>query len=162
MRVLEPTLIKSTTDVSTGITGAEVEIDFDFAALEGALIIGVQFAFFLDVIDTDVEADNFYGAALNYNPSFISTTVQQIFEDDFTFAFYAGVVQAVGTPASTYFLPLVSERFDFSDEGGLPIVRNISQTVWADSGSPTFGSKIWYKRVIFDERELVPFVALRR
>ena len=157
MQVLEPVLIKSDSQVASATVG-ETEVDFNFAALEGALILQSQFYGFTDNIIADLEADNYFAACLNYNPTFSPADNQAMFADDFTFSFWGGV--SVGpTQVGLEFITLMSPLYTHDS---ILIVRNPALAVFADTGAPTFRSKIWYKRVIFSENELVPFVALRR
>lgn len=158
MQVLEPTLIKSPFDTATS-GAAEIEVDFDFAALEGALILQSQFYVLTDVVVADIEIDNFLCAAFNYNPTITFGSIDDILGDDFTFSAWTHAFAAAGTPANVVDATLTSPLYTHE---GLLIVRNPSFHSYAGAGSPTFYGKIWYKRVIFDERELVPFVALRR
>ena len=157
MQVLEPVLVKSDSVVS-GSGGVEQEVDFNFAALEGALILQTQFFILADNNIADLEVDQFWGCFLNYNPAFAPASVLTAFLDDFTFASFAGVFSAqsaVGLTAVTLTSPLATHD-------SILIVRNPALGAFSDTGAPTMASKIFYKRVIFDERELVPFVALRR
>jgi len=158
MKILEPTLVKTASDVATS-TGAETEVDFDFAALEGAIILQSQFFTFVDGVVADLEVDNPFSAAFNYNPSAVFASIELTYADDFTFTGYQGHVVAAGTPGNAYTALLTSPLYSHDS---ILIVRNPSFHTFAGSGSPTHIGKMWYKRVIFDELELVPFVALRR
>lgn len=157
MQVLEPVLIK-TDQVVAGSGATSQEVDFSFAALEGALILQTQFFLYTDNVVADMEADNVVCAALNYNPSIDFTTIQGILDDDFTFSAFTTAV--INVTAASVFNAITNSPLYTHD--GLLIVRNNSVHGFATAGSPTFTVKQWYKRVIFDERELVPFVALRR
>jgi len=157
MQVLEPVLIKSDI-VAAAVGGVETEVDFNFAALEGALILQTMFNLMADGTIADIEVDNDLFAGLNYNPSFSPSSVGTAFEDDFTFSSYRIFVSSQSAVGLSYF-PATSPLYTHDS---ILIVRNVSLTGFATTGTPSFQSKIFYKRVIFDESELVPFVALRR
>lgn len=158
MQVLEPMLVKSETDVATS-AAATKEIDFDFAALEGALVFAVQGAYNLDDIVADLEADNTLAVACNYNSNFSPSNVNTMWNDDSTFFF--GKTNIVNVTAASVFAIATATPLELMPSG-LLIVNNPSMAAFATTGSPTHGIKIYYKRVLFSEIELVPFVALRR
>ncbi len=157
MQVLEPVLIKSDS-VAAGSGGVETEVDFNFAALEGALILQTMFSMYADQVITDYETDGFAACYLNYNPSFQPASDAAAFLDDFTFSSFRQA-QSAQTAVGLTVTPLTSPLYTHDS---ILIVRNVAFSAFAPAGTPTFQSKIFYKRVIFDENELVPFVALRR
>ncbi len=158
MQVLEPVLIKTDT-VTSAIGGVEQEVDFNFAALEGALILQTQFMLFADGVIADIEtADQDMQLCLNYNPSFQPSSIPTAFLDDFTFSAYRLLMSSQSAVGLTI-APVTSPLYTHDS---ILIVRNVALSSFSQSGTPTGMSKIWYKRVIFDEQELVPFVALRR
>lgn len=157
MQVLEPVLVK-TDQVVSGSGGVETEVDFNFAALEGALVLQSQFNGFTDNNLADIEVDTFVTAVLNYNPSFAPGSAGAAYLDDFTFSAWRQFFSAQSA-VGLFGLPLLSPLYTHDS---ILIVRNCAFSVFASAGNPVVMSKIFYKRVIFDESELVPFVALRR
>ncbi len=157
MQVLEPMLIQSDTLVASA-TGAEEEVDFNFAALEGALIFATQFVYGLDFVIADFETDGEMACSLNYNPAAAPVDSNAAWVDDFAFAFDRFLISSQSAVGLTVIRSTSVKEFHESTL----IVRNPSFWAYATTGSPTSGYKLWYKRVIFNEQELVPFVALRR
>lgn len=158
MKVLEPMLIKSTTDTATS-SAAVQEIDFDFAALEGGLIFAAQGIFNTDDIVADLEADNTLAVAINYNSNFAPSNILTMANDDSTFFF--SKINIVNVTAASVFGMRTDSGLELMPSG-LLIVNNPSMASFATTGSPSHVTKLYYKRVLFDELELVPFVALRR
>ncbi len=157
MEILEPVLVK-TDEISAGSGATSQVVDFNFAALEGALILQSQFFIGTDGILGDFEAANLLCAGYNYVEEIDFTDIDGILSSDSTFSAFYEAIAAV-TAASSYAVPLSSPLYAHDS---LLLVNNPSLHGFATNGTPQFTAKMWYKRVIFTTDELVPFVALRR
>lgn len=159
MQILEPLLFNQNQGAfASGMLDQEME--FNLAALEGILILGVAGYYGGDLTEID---DAEVSMALSLNPSDNALNLDALLAgnpDVFWFESYTAI--AAGTPGN-YVRPRSTTPYrDYSTVGGLLALTNLSAHYHSDSGTQTGTISVAYKRVLLDERELIPFVALRR
>jgi len=154
-RVIEPTLIRSAGTISVNAGGATAEMDFDFGNLEGARILGVQYSLALGSSLTGlVELGlNFTGTAAAPAASDDLRTNENVFADVVTQVLG---VTAVGFQA--YAVPYLDIT-----QLGIDILSNLALQAFNSGGvARTVAVKVYYKRLLFSQRELGAQLAVRR
>ena len=155
MRILEPTLIRTTDSTQITGTGITVEMDFSFSNLEGAKLLGVEYV--SDGMDLAATGSLEYG--LNFNPTVAAPAVaEDIFNDEGIVA--AGVQDArIGAAFESK-----QTRADVRDlePFDIVIVRNLGLQVFTVGVTAGVVARVYFKRVIFTEAEVGGFIAFRR
>lgn len=159
MRILEPLLINNNQGaLASGQLSQQVE--FNLAALEGILVLGVS-AFFGT---SNTEADDIeVSLALSLNPNDTAADLQLLLAgnpDVFWYNAFRRV--AAGTPANYGEFPTSTPLTSWADVGGILLLTNPSAHYHSDVSTQIATITIQYKRVLLDADELIPFVALRR
>ena len=159
MRILEPLLMNQNQGaLASGQLSQEVQ--FNLAALEGILIMGVMGYFGAIVDETD---DPEISLALSLNPSDSAADLNLLLAGNPDVFWYSSYVAlAAGTPASYSRFLSSTPMMDFSSFGGILLLTNPSAHFHSDAVATTATITIFYKRVLLDADELIPFVALRR
>jgi len=154
-RVIEPTLIRTSGTLSANGGGATSEMDFDFGNLEGALLLGVEWGgSWADDTTGIVEfALHFQGTAAAPTASLDLSSNEEVFalrtinEFDLT---------AVGSFVIDY--PHVDLTMF-----NIQILSNIAAQMFNSGGVARTGvAKVYYKRLLFSQRELGAQLAVRR
>lgn len=159
MRILEPLLIKQ--DQGAFASGQlSQEVQFSLAALEGILILGVKGTF--GAMNSEVDdTDSSLMLSLNPDDSAATTELMLAGNDDL-FWYETLNARLVGTGANLEISNSSPPMQDFSAFGGMIALQNLSAH-YRSGGNTNVGTiTIYYKRVLLDADELVPFVALRR
>ena len=159
MRILEPLLMVN--DQGAFASGQlSQEVQFNLAALEGILILGVKGYFGV----YQAEVDDFeVSLALSLNPSDSAADLQLLLAGNpDVFWYEAFGNQAAGTVGNLDRFMMTPPVQDFSNIGGILLLTNPSAHYHSDQSSVTANITIYYKRVLLDADELIPFVALRR
>ena len=159
MQILEPLLIKQDQGVmASGQLSQQVE--FNLAALEGILLLGVMGTLGEDVVEVD-DIDSSLALSLNPNDSAASLQLLLAGNPD-VFWYFQKIARAVGTPATFQNYLVTTPYLDFATVGGLLMLTNPSAHYHSDIGTQVATISMYYKRVLLDANELIPFVALRR
>ncbi len=154
-KIIEPTLIRVGGPVTVNATGGTAEMDFDFGNLEGARILGVQYGINIaSSVTALVEVGlNFAGAASAPAASDDLRLNENVFADK--------TVQVLGVTAVGFqiwepeYIDLMPLNID--------ILSNISlQAFNTGAVARIMTVKVYYKRLLFSQRELGAQLAVRR
>ncbi len=155
MRVLEPTLIRSTDGGQVASTGAVVEMDFSFGNLEGAKLLGVEY-FSSGML---LSATGFLEYGLALNPTLQAPAAAgDIAANENIVAAGAQDAQLAGAA----FLSQVGADVRNLEPFDIVIVRNMAVVTFTVGVTAGMNARVYYKRVLFTESEVGIFVAFRR
>jgi len=154
-RVIEPTLIRTSALISANAGGATVEMDFDFGNLEGALLLGVEYggAFASDTTTVYEMGLHFQGTAAAPAASLDLLGSEQIFA-------YRNInlldITGVGNVNIPY--PMVDLTML-----NIQILSNIAHQIHNTGAvARTSRARVFYKRLLFSQKELGAQLAVRR
>jgi len=154
-KVIEPTLIRTSGLVSANGGGATNEMDFDFGNLEGAVLLGVEYggAFSDDTTSVYEMALHFQGTAAAPAASLDLLANEQTFAYRNINILDITGVGNVNIPYPAVDLTLLN----------IQILSNIAHQVF-NSGAVarTSRARVYYKRLLFSQRELGAQLAVRR
>jgi len=154
-RVIEPTLIRAGGLISVNNAGATAELDFDFGNLEGALLLGVQYgvAFGSSLTGLVEIGMNFTGTAAAPSGTDLLRVDENVFADD--------IIQVLGVSAVGF--QIYSPRYQDLESRNMIISSNIAlQARNTAAVARTISVKVYYKRVLFSQNELLFQLAVRR
>jgi len=155
MKILEPTLIRVPTGISVNAAGATSELDFDFGNLEGAKLLRIEYSLTLASGITGVIE---YG--LNFNGTSAAPAVSNALRDnEDVFAYVQQNVIATTAVGITITPPVSVDLADLD----LFILSNIALQGFNTGGvARLISAKVYFKRVLFTQKELGSQIAVRR
>lgn len=153
MKILEPTMILGSAQLTVNAAGGTTEMDFDFGNLEGALLLGVDYH--LEAIGASGQVN----AGLNLDPDAAAPTTNIALMGNNLVIGHIQLDEILSTNGAS---ALIIGHRDLRHLD-IVIARNIAlQAYGVDANNRGAMAKVYYKRVAFSVNEVGPIITFRR
>jgi len=154
-KIIEPTLIRTSATLSANAGGATTEMDFNFGNLEGARLLNVEWS---GSVADDTTGLIEFGLHFQATAAAPAASLDLASNQDVFATRTIQIIDITGVGNFVVVYPNVN-----LEPIGIDILSNIAAQMFNSGGVARTGvAKIYYKRLLFTQRELGGQLAVRR